>query len=120
MERAEKAAYNMVCTWNYGGLSCRYPVGLFLDGARSGLCLFHRQRAKGPMAAAVAEESHNCTQEQYHERASRALYSIEPPGIRKLRDRLKRVAGGETVGILASRLLPEREPGADECEDRAN
>ena len=35
------------CTFKAGSDRCKYPVGLFIDGATSGWCIFHRQPSVG-------------------------------------------------------------------------
>lgn len=44
--KGAEAGRDTQCTVIASGTRCRYPVGLFRDGARSGECIFHRN--KGP------------------------------------------------------------------------
>lgn len=109
--------HDHVCNWQYGTLRCRYPVGLFEQGQYRGRCIFHRSIEKGHAAAEIAKDSQGATREQYLAAANRLMYGAgDNPMVRKLRSQLKRRESGENVGILAARLLPEREPGADEAE----
>lgn len=102
-----EVASNPVCTWHSGMLVCRYPVGRFDLGARSGYCVFHRAKGTGIDAARIAQESEGHTPEQYLERARRLVYGdgSDNANVAALRARLRRVQAGETVGILATRLL---------------
>ena len=107
--------HDMTCSWHYGQLRCRYPVGLFMQGEFRGLCAFHRARDRGHEAALIAEESQTATKEQYLDAAKKQIYgSVDNPLVRKLRAQLRERRGGN-AGRLATPLLP-REPGQDEAE----
>lgn len=124
-KRSDGPAHEMTCSWTYGALRCRYPNGLFAEGVKRGFCLLHRRTPSGVVAARIAEESQAASREQYVEAAENATYGVRVNGARpdnanvaELRSRLRRVAGGGTVGILSTRLLAGmRQPGSDEGED---
>lgn len=99
--------WNHVCTWHFGSLSCRYPVGRFDQGMRSGLCVFHRTNDRGAIAAQIAEDSQHHTPEQYLAAARRFVYGNRPP--------TKAAAKAGDLRNLES-ALPVRQPGDDEEE----
>lgn len=108
--------HDMTCSWHYGQLRCRYPVGLFMQGEFRGLCAFHRARDRGHEAALIAEESQTATREQYLDASKRQIYGAgDNPLVRRLREQLRERRGGGNVGILSSRLI-QRDPGQDEAE----
>lgn len=87
------------CNWTIGvgqgDLRCALPASL----STSNLCVFHRNAAKID-AAAFVRWSHDCTPEQYVERAKAFMYGgDDPPVIRELRVRIaasKARAAGRT------------------------
>src|SRR5262245_33010762 len=87
--RSSPEPHNMVCVWTSGMLHCTYPVGLFIEGARSGFCIFHRRIKSGPQAAAIARESEGHTQDEYNARARKEVYGDAPP--KSVQDLQKRI-----------------------------
>ena len=90
-KRGEKEIpWNHVCTWQYGALKCKNPVGLFLQGETSGLCVFHRSSPKGHIAAQIAEESLIHDKDSYNLAAARQVYgSGENPTVSKMREQIE-------------------------------
>ena len=109
-----------VCTWRSGSLFCTYPVGLFIDQNTRGFCMFHRAQEGGIEAATIARDSAGHTSDQYLERARLHAYGepgVDNPNVARLRAQLKRHAGGDRVGLFATRVLGDMggsqdEPGA--------
>lgn len=105
----QQSAHNMRCDWHSGQLQCRYPVGRFDVGCRSGFCLFHRSTPAGIDAARIAEESQLHTPEQYLGRATAHTYGATvPPVVRALRERLRDVKTGKERPSLFATILPPR------------
>lgn len=105
--------HDMVCQWVSSGLRCRYPVGMFPEGATKGFCIFHRATPSGPESAKIADESHTGTREQYLERAKALVYGVgDNWNVRHLRAKLIPI---DPSSDSFSKYLPAmREPGADE------
>lgn len=104
---------NNVCTWRSGNLTCSYPVARFDIGMKSGWCVFHRSETSGAKGARIADESQGHTPDEYLDRARLFVYGggkTDNAVNAKLRARLRRVADGERVGILATRLLGDATP----------
>lgn len=49
--------FDYVCTFKSMGDRCAYPVGMFLEGATSGWCIFHRQPGDPGHGAEVVRQS---------------------------------------------------------------
>ena len=82
-------AWNHVCRWQYGSLKCQNPVGLFLHGEASGLCVFHRANPKGPTAGQIAEESAIHDAESYNIAAARQVYGNgDNPTVKAIREQI--------------------------------
>ena len=108
--------HHMTCTWHSGPLQCQYPVGLFVDGAARGWCIFHRHTGEGVAAARIAEESRGCPPEIYLERAKRLTYGdgTDNANVAALRARLRYRAEGGGLGTLAIQALGLPEPLAQD------
>lgn len=101
------------CQWSYGIMRCRYPVWLFLEGARTGLCIFHRKTSTGHAAAQIAQESETATREQYVESAKLLMYGVgDNADVAALRAKLRKGVANPALNVA----MPVREPGADESE----
>lgn len=111
----EGPRYDAVCRWQYGSLSCSYPVGMFQQGEYRGLCIFHRFQDKGPEAAKIAQESSGASRSDYLKAAAATLYGRgDNPAVARLRASLRPSKPGNLGALAAPAVM--REPGADERE----
>ena len=83
-------AWNHVCRWRYGALTCENPVGQFAHGETSGLCIFHRATDRGPQAAEIAQDSRIHDQDSYNAAAARQTYGNgDNPMVARLRAQIE-------------------------------
>ena len=68
---------DMQCQWVANGRRCRYPVGRFEQGMKTGKCVFHRNCGDPADGARIVEESLTATPEQYVEAAKRYIYGTK-------------------------------------------
>lgn len=116
--RAE-ARHDPVCRWQYGQLSCRYPVGRFDQGEFRGLCIFHRASDRGAVAARIAEESQGHDRDAYVVAATKTIYgSGDNHYVAALRAGLKTPRRPDGGGLVKWLPAVMREPGQDEEEAR--
>lgn len=100
------------CTWRAGDIRCRYPVGYFDQGKRTGFCLFHRGVPAGPDAQEICDQSLDVTPEKYLELLrTRAATSNASPVVEAIRALM--IAGPKRVGHFAAVLLPPRSTGPE-------
>lgn len=100
------------CAWATAGtrgMRCMCPATL----STSKFCVFHRHPESVDVHG-IVEWSQDATAEEYLARVKAFLYPSDPPEIRALRARMEAHRSGKPVGILSSRLLPDRQPGDDE------
>lgn len=117
----------MVCTWQSGGLFCKFPCALFEGQATSGFCIFHRRTPDGVDAARLAEQSHHTGSAEYVERAKDLMYGprgedgrrADNTNVAELRSRLRIRKPAGVFGELARKAgldiepLEQEEPGAN-------
>lgn len=112
-----RGAHDHRCIWNGNGDRCKYVCAFFAPGAREGMCIFHRAMSSGPGAQIVCDESQDATPAQYLERAKAHVYGKQAPkAVEVVQKRIEHVKAGGHVSLFVERILPEREPGADEDE----
>lgn len=92
-------SHDMQCAWTYGDLRCRYPVGLFADGAKSGFCIFHRANKQGAIAADLARDSENYKPEDYQRLAALQTYNGGNPMVDRLREAIRLPAKTERTFV---------------------
>lgn len=106
-ERSGKV-YDHRCTFHSYGDRCEYPCAVFLEGATSGWCIFHRNAPLTDGDAIVKQSQSVCYADAIKPIQAR---NNDTPSVRALREQMAARRGDpQRIGAM----LPEREPGADE------
>lgn len=103
---------DMRCDWTTAGtrgMRCMCPATM----PASKFCAFHRHPDEVDCNGIVAW-SQDATADEYLERVKAFAGRRPSPHVERLRAQIDAHRSGKPVGILSSRLLPNREPGQDE------
>ena len=100
------------CTFRSYGDRCEYPIGLFMEGATSGWCIFHR--------GALPEDGAKIIEQSRTIPYAEAIKPIQErnannANVKALREKIAARRGDPQQIAGALPEIPEREPGADEA-----